>query len=221
MSEKIRSHVTGGYYHVYNKTIDGKRPLENPRLLAKMKDITWYYRSFAPPIRYSDYVKASDARREMINELLLNPDSFRVAILSYCFMPTHYHFILKQLVDNGISSFMSQIQNSFTRYFNTLRSRKGNIFLHKFKSRTIESEEDMKHLSRYIYLNPYSCGYTADTGSALTYGGSSFSELSSKDNPRNIINPSDTLIFFNNNIDQYRQFVLQNAEYQKRLEGLD
>lgn len=42
-----RSHllVTGNYYHVFNKTIDAKRPFEESRMLRKFREIAWYYRS--------------------------------------------------------------------------------------------------------------------------------------------------------------------------------
>lgn len=213
--------ITEAYYHVYNKTIDGKRPLENPRILSKMKEICWYNRSKSTPMCYADYLRASDERRKHVYNVLANTNSHRVSVLAYCFMPTHYHFLLRQLVDGGISMFVSQVQNSFTRYFNILKSRKGPLFLHRFQSRPIESEGDIKHLARYIHLNPYSCGYVVNVEDAFTYEGSSFLELANDAVHPMITSGNNILSYFDNDLSRYRNFVIQNAKYQKQLERHD
>lgn len=210
--------ITYGYYHIYNKTLDGKRLLENPRLLSKIKEICWYYRPTSSSMCYADYTRASDIRKKIAHDLVLNAESNRVSILAYCFMPTHYHLLLRQLVDNGISIYISQIQNSFTRYFNILKSRTGPIFIHKFQSRPIESEADIKHLSRYIHLNPYSCGYVSSVEEALNYDGSSFIEFTNNNHYPKIIHNDNVLSYFGNDLKRYKEFVVQNAEYQKQLE---
>ncbi|HBI17341.1 MAG TPA: hypothetical protein DDY52_04330, partial [Candidatus Moranbacteria bacterium] len=41
-----------------------------------------------------------------------------VEIIAYCLNPNHYHFILKQLEENGITKFMHKLSTSYTMYFN-------------------------------------------------------------------------------------------------------
>lgn len=77
-----------------------------------------------------------------------------VQFLAYCLMPTHIHLALKQLQDNGISIFMSNIANSYARYFNTRHKRKGPLWVGKFKSVHIETDKQLLHLTRYLHLNP-------------------------------------------------------------------
>jgi len=69
-------------------------------------------------------------------------------------MPTHVHFILKQLKQNGISIFMNHILNSYTRYFNTKHKRKGPLWEARFGSVLVEIDEHLIHLTRYVHLNP-------------------------------------------------------------------
>lgn len=221
MSSRKQPLITGSFYHVYNKTIDGKRPFENPRILRNFKEICWYYRSSTVPTRYSDFIRSTDNRKSNIEPLLLIESAFHIQIMAYCIMPTHFHMLMKQTMDGGISKYTSQIQNSFTRHFNTLKSRKGPLFIQEFQSRLIESDEDLKHLSRYIHLNPYSCGYLPTVDEALTYPGSSFTELMGVSQGQGIINRESLLSLFNNDISSYREFVVQNAEYQKALERHD
>jgi putative transposase len=73
-------------------------------------------------------------------------------------MPTHIHFILKQLKKNGISAFMRLILDSYTRYFNIKHQRKGPLWQSRFKNVLVESDEQMYHLTRYIHLNPVTAG---------------------------------------------------------------
>lgn len=213
--------VTGNYYHIYNKVLDGKRPFENPRILQKFKEICWYYRSSKSKVRYADFIRSTDRRKIEIESIINEETSFRVIVLAYCIMPTHFHFLIQQKFDGGISMYTSQIQNSFTRYFNSLKSRKGPLFIQHFQSRPIESEADIKHVSRYIHLNPYSSGYVSHVVGALTYKGSSFHEFSNDGAFSNIINKENILSFFKYDIERYRNFVIQNAEYQKALERHD
>ena len=78
--------------------------------------------------------------------------------MCFCLMPNHFHFLVKQLKENGISIFVSQLSNSYTRYFNVKYNRVGPLFQGAFKSVRIETEEQLIHVSRYIHLNPVVSG---------------------------------------------------------------
>ena len=77
-----------------------------------------------------------------------------VDIGAYCLMPNHFHILLQQLQDNGISTFVRKLLNSYTRYFNTKNERIGPLFQGQFKAVRVESDEQLLHLTRYIHLNP-------------------------------------------------------------------
>ncbi len=77
-----------------------------------------------------------------------------VEIAAYCIMPTHIHLILKQLKNNGISTYMGNVLNSYTRYFNNKTKRGGPLWESRFKNVEVESDEQLLHLTRYIHLNP-------------------------------------------------------------------
>ncbi|MBU1956357.1 transposase, partial [Patescibacteria group bacterium] len=75
-----------------------------------------------------------------------------VEFVCYCLNSNHYHFVLKQLVDGGISEFMKRM-GGYTSYFNEKYKRSGVLFQGIFKSKHIESNEYLLHISAYVNLN--------------------------------------------------------------------
>jgi putative transposase len=78
-----------------------------------------------------------------------------VEIYCYCLMPNHFHLVLKQLRDEGVTLFMKKLCMGYANYFNKKYKRSGALFQGRFKAKTIENDSQMLHLSRYIHvLNP-------------------------------------------------------------------
>jgi len=78
-----------------------------------------------------------------------------VDILCYCLMENHFHLLLKENIDGGISTYIHRLLTSYSRYFNVKYKRSGSLFVHPFKSVHIEDDNQLLHESRYIHLNPY------------------------------------------------------------------
>ena len=76
-----------------------------------------------------------------------------VEILAYCLNPNHFHLILRQLVDGGISIFMRAHCGGYSRYFNIRHKRKGALFEGPYKVKWIEDEEDLRYKSVYVSRN--------------------------------------------------------------------
>jgi len=69
-------------------------------------------------------------------------------------MPNHFHLIIKQRIENGIVLFMQKLGSGYTNYFNLKYKRVGPLFQGRFKAISIENDNYLMHLSRYIHLNP-------------------------------------------------------------------
>ena len=209
--------IIDGIYHVYNKTIEKRKLFDNKDICSKFIEIIQYYRSANSILRFSKYQKLTSEFKQYYKNKILDLNSFRVEILAFCLMPTHYHLLLKQKQQKGISIVISQIQNSLTRYYNVKTEKNGPIFLHRFKSKPISNEKELKHTSRYIHLNPYSSGVIQDIEELEHYPWSSLHEYLA-DSSTSLAQPEYILSTFNNDKNRYRKFILENAEYQKTLE---
>ena len=76
-----------------------------------------------------------------------------VEIISYCLNPNHYHLILKQVADKGISEFIKRIAGGYTWYFNNRHNRSGVLFQGKFKAVHVKSYSYLLKLLVYVNCN--------------------------------------------------------------------
>ncbi|PJA40964.1 hypothetical protein CO178_01185 [candidate division WWE3 bacterium CG_4_9_14_3_um_filter_34_6] len=176
-----------------------------------------YYKSNDPAISYSlhkQQILLDGNTGTFVKQL-----SPKVEILCYCFMPTHFHLLIKQVKDGGIVDFISKTKNSFTKYFNKTHNRNGYLFIDRFNAVHIESEEQLLHVSRYIHLNPYSSSIVKDINKLENYKWSSYKSYVTNEEDK-LINNRYILKFFGNNKDEYKKFVMDRGDYQKSLEIL-
>lgn len=217
MPGRLEPLVKNGIYHVFNKTIDSKNIFVKDNICRHLFNLSKYYRSEKARISFSRLKDFSESIREEIVKATIPQKYYRVEILSYCLMPTHFHMLLKQKTNNGIEKFMSDIINAFTRFHNLKHERKGPIFLPRFKSVMIQKDEQLLHVSRYIHLNPYSSLCVNTYSELIEYYWSSYREYigSKKDG----ICQTDLILgFFNHDRAKYKQFVEDNADHQRSLE---
>lgn len=143
----------------------------------------------------------------------LDKDKKVLEIICYCLMPNHFHFLLKQVRENGITEFISKLSNSYTKYYNIKNNRIGPLLQGDFKAVHIESDEQLIHLSRYIHLNPLVSYITKDLE---VYRWSSYREYIGLDNSE--ICTKDIILGQFKSRDDYKQFVLDQEDYAKNLE---
>ena len=77
-----------------------------------------------------------------------------VEIGAYCLMSNHFHLLLREKKENGISLFMAKLLTAFSMYFNKRHRRTGALFEGRFLATHVDSDEYLKYLFSYIHLNP-------------------------------------------------------------------
>ena len=83
---------------------------------------------------------------------------YQVSIMAYCFMPNHYHFLIRQAVGGSISKFVQTTFNSYAQAVNIQQKRSGTLFQGRAKARRVEDDSTALHLVRYFHLNPVEAG---------------------------------------------------------------
>src|SRR3989344_7388440 len=158
--------VTDEIYHVFNRGIDKRPTFTDRREFSRAAEALRFYQLLNPPMKLSLFLKLRPDRNVDQKHL--------VEVLAFCFMPNHFHFLLRQTYDNGISKFISNFLNSYTKYFNTKHERTGPLFLGQFKAVRLEADEQLLHVSRYIHLNPYTSYVVKEIKDLGDYEWSSF-----------------------------------------------
>jgi len=207
--------ITEEIYHVFNKGIASQPIFLNKSDYHRGEDSLFYYKHAAPPIKFSRLSSLSISDRNDLLKQLKKEKKNLVNLISYCLMPNHFHLLIKQKIDNGISKYLSDFSNSYTRYFNTKYERLGPIFQGKFKAVHIKNNEQLLHVSRYIHLNPYSASIIKSIGQLNNYQFSSFPKLSTLEVENEIESNLITGQF--KTIKKYKEFVSDHADYQKNL----
>ncbi len=149
--------AVGEIYHIFSKSIADFKIFNSNGNVLRMKYMLKYYQVVDIPCRFSKFMELKNIQKqgfiEYFNFVSKEKEKI-VKIIAYCIMPTHIHLILKQLKENGISNFMGNILNSYSRYFNTKYKRKGPLWEGRFKNISVKTDEQLLHLTRYIHLNP-------------------------------------------------------------------
>ncbi|MCR4305988.1 MAG: transposase [Candidatus Daviesbacteria bacterium] len=204
----------GEIYHVFNRGMDRRTTFTEKREFERMQKLIRFYRHKDIPIRFSKVIQQPEDTREKILGALYQGEKV-VDILSYCLMPNHFHFLLKQKTEKGIPSFISNITNAYTKYFNTKHERTGPLLEGVFKAVHIESDEQLVHVSRYIHLNPVVSGVIAEN-ELENYQWASYPEYLSLSNME--ISQKDLILDMFKTVKVYREFVNNQIDYGKQLE---
>jgi putative transposase len=77
-----------------------------------------------------------------------------VSIGAYCLMDNHFHILLKEIVEGGISKFMMRLLTAYSMYFNKKNKRTGSLFESEFKAKHLDIDVYLKYILSYIHLNP-------------------------------------------------------------------
>ncbi len=214
MPRRISPFVSNGYYHVFNRGVNKSDIYLVTRDYNQMLLSTNYYRFKNPSVKLSRLKLLSVTKQSQILAELESTNNTLVDIMSFVFMPNHFHFLLKQNVDFGVSKFISQLTNSYTRYYNTSHNRTGHLFQGQFKSVEIESEDQLIHVSRYIHLNPYvSRLISKKTLDSYIYS----SYLNYVSTKANFVNCNEILNIVGSK-KSYEDFVIGHADYARELE---
>ena len=133
--------ANGEYYHVFNRGVD-------KRIIYNTKEQQYFFFKRLQLLNTTDNRKYIANKRSRYKDKLIVADGDKlVSIVAYCLLPNHFHLLLKQKVDNGISQFMQRLGTSYTKFFNRQEDRSGSLFQGKFKATHLSGDFALPTLS--------------------------------------------------------------------------
>ena len=149
--------VTGEYYHIYNRGVDKRDIFMDTNNLNRFILSVKLFNTINPIGSIKDALQNAkiDVQRPSIIDVtdVGRPEEPLVSIVCYCFNPNHFHFIIKQEVDGGISEFFKRLLGGYTKYFNEVHNRSGSLFQGRFKSHLINDEQYFLKIYPYVNMN--------------------------------------------------------------------
>jgi len=138
----------GEYYHIYNRGVEKRRIFLKNYDYERMMFLL-YICNNSEPVHIQNYRGLTS-----IEKFLLPRKRTIVDVGAVCLMPNHFHLLLKEKIDGGISLFMQKVTTAYTMYFNKINNHSGVLFQGTFKSKYVDKDEYLKYLYSYIHLNP-------------------------------------------------------------------
>jgi len=133
----------GENYHVFNRGVDKRA------IFSDEYDLERFFMSMH---LFNDKNPIGSVFEANFHDIDPNRQTL-VDILAYCLLPNHFHLILQQKTEGGISEYMKRLLGGYTWYFNNRNKRSGALFQGRYKSVHIETNEHLLYTSAYVLLN--------------------------------------------------------------------
>jgi putative transposase len=192
------------YFHVFNRGVEKRLIFMDDKDRWRFMTLLIVVRGDAVFNQISRLVSAVEHRRFDIAFLKEILKKRHVELVSFCLMPNHFHLILRESRDGGISKFMQRLADAYTKYFNLRHNRSGHLFGGKFQSVHIDRNEYLNYLSAYIHLNPKELRKWH--GKEIYYPWSSFQDFSKENRWGPFLNSSVIRDQFKSGV-EYQKFV--------------
>jgi len=146
--------LSGESYHIYNRGAHKQAIFtckdDYTRFLALL-----HLSNHKEPILIRDILEKSKYRGRFSGEIFTElVDKSLVEVLAYSLMPNHFHLVLRQKSELGISTFMRKLSVGYSMYFNLIHQHSGTLFQGRFKSSHINTDPYFKWIFSYVHLNP-------------------------------------------------------------------
>jgi len=140
---------TGETYHIYNRGAHKQAIFSNEQDYRRFQ-LNLHLANHGEPVVIRDII-STEKYREPFSGFVA--DKSLVDVLAYTLLPNHFHLILRQKSDGGITRFMKKVGVGYSMYYNTKYEHSGTLFQGPFKSRHVDNEPYYRWLFSYIHLN--------------------------------------------------------------------
>lgn len=204
-------------HHVLNKGVDKREIFLDSQDYARFVHELYEFNDTRPADNLHRFFNPT--MKELRTLSSQRPREKLVDIHGWCLMKNHYHLLLSERIEGGLTRFLRKLNIGYAMYFNERYARSGTLFQGRTKKVRIARDAHLLYVLHYIHLNPldYLAGAEgwrerdkngiADSAEALRYledyRWSSYLDYSGKKNFPSVIRTS----FFTDVLGSYRESV--------------
>jgi len=147
----------GEYYHIFNRGNNKQAIFLDKRDKIRFLFLIIYFQSYiffenlGRQVSYFIKNETFNIDEDLKKKLLNNRN---IKLINFAFMPNHFHLILYEFKEGGISKYMQRVLCAYTKYFNTKYKKSGHLFQGPYKAVIIKDNSQLLYLSTYIHRNP-------------------------------------------------------------------
>jgi putative transposase len=106
---------------------------------------------------FNDEKPAPDAYRRSMWDFVSPTLDMRTRIVDihgWCLMKNHYHLLISERREGGLTKFIRKLNIGYSKYYNDIHVRSGTLLQGRTKKILIQNDGHFLHILNYIHLNP-------------------------------------------------------------------
>lgn len=142
----------GDIVHVFNRGNRKQKIVQNEEDRRYFLKALFYFNDeYAPPNMFRDLWK-SDFHKKLQRPNYWPLRKQLVNIIAFTLSENHYHMVLQEIKEGGITTFMRKLGTGITNRFNTKYKETGRLFQGAYKARRIDKDNYLQYLLVYINI---------------------------------------------------------------------
>ena len=141
-------------FHMLNRGVDKRDIFLDDRDRARFVHDLFEFNDPAPahPLKVGKLdLRSPNFRRKARRE---HGQNRIVDIHGWCLMGNHYHLLISERTEGGITKFIRKLNIGYSKYFNERYERSGALFQGRTKRINIVHDAHFLYILHYIHLNP-------------------------------------------------------------------
>lgn len=148
MERKIKF-VEGEFYHLFSRGVEKRKIFLDSKDYKRFQALL-YILNQQGHFHISNFLKDGRNIKDLYKQ---DKSNLLVSIISYSLMPNHFHIVVREITQNGISIFMMRLLTAYSMYFNIKNERSGPLFVKPFRSENIDNDPYFLYIFSYVHLN--------------------------------------------------------------------
>lgn len=141
-------------FHVLNRGVDKRKIFMEDGDHVRFVHNLFEFNDTVPANNTEWTLARANATNDFVSRYSDEPRELLVDIHGWCLMGNHYHLLLSERAEGGITKFIRKLNVGYAKYFNEKYKRVGTLFQGRTKKILISNDAHFLHILHYIHLNP-------------------------------------------------------------------